>query len=264
MFHVDPEEERDAWISAIESISQKLDKRAKEAESQEKEATAGKQKVSIDDFEMIKVLGRGTFGKVVVAREKKTREVVAIKILKKDVIIAKDEIAHTMTENRVLQQSKHPFLTELKYSFQTKDRLYFVMEYVNGGELFFHLSKERVFSEERSRFYGAEITLAIKYLHENSIVYRDLKLENLLLDRFGHVKLADFGLCKEDVKFNTTTTTFCGTPEYLAPEVLEESEYGLAVDWWGVGVVMYEMICGRLPFYNRDHEVLFELILTVS
>jgi RAC serine/threonine-protein kinase len=119
-----------------------------------------------------------------------------------------------------------------------------------------------VFSEERSRFYGAEITLAIKYLHENSIVYRDLKLENLLLDRFGHVKLADFGLCKEDVKFNTTTTTFCGTPEYLAPEVLEESEYGLAVDWWGVGVVMYEMICGRLPFYNRDHEVLFELILT--
>jgi RAC serine/threonine-protein kinase len=111
MFHVDPEEERDAWISAIESISQKLDKRAKEAESQEKEATAGKQKVSIDDFEMIKVLGRGTFGKVVVAREKKTREVVAIKILKKDVIIAKDEIAHTMTENRVLQQSKHPFLT---------------------------------------------------------------------------------------------------------------------------------------------------------
>nr|AKE33866.1 serine/threonine-specific protein kinase [Nilaparvata lugens] len=135
------------------------------------------------------------------------------------------------------------------------------MEYVNGGELFFHLSRERVFSEERTRFYGAEIISALGYLHQEGIIYRDLKLENLLLDKDGHIKIADFGLCKEDITYGRTTKTFCGTPEYLAPEVLEDNDYGRAVDWWGMGVVMYEMMCGRLPFYNRDHDVLFTLIL---
>ncbi|RWS04291.1 RAC serine/threonine-protein kinase-like isoform X3, partial [Dinothrombium tinctorium] len=149
----------------------------------------------------------------------------------------------------------------LKYSFQTSDRLCFVMEYVNGGELFFHLSRERIFSEERTRFYGAEILLALDYLHSQGIIYRDLKLENLLLDKDGHIKIADFGLCKEDINFGSTTRTFCGTPEYLAPEVIEDNDYGRAVDWWGLGVVMYEMMVGRLPFYNRDHDILFQLIL---
>lgn len=130
----------------------------------------------------------------------------------------------------------------LKYSFQTNDRLCFVMEYVNGGELFFHLSRERVFSEDRTRFYGAEIISALGYLHSHNIIYRDLKLENLLLDKDGHVKITDFGLCKEDITFGKTTKTFCGTPEYLAPEVLEDNDYGRAVDWWGTGVVMYEMV----------------------
>ena len=136
------------------------------------------------------------------------------------------------------------------------------MEYVNGGELFFHLSRDKVFSETRSMFYGAEITLALEYLHKNKIVYRDLKLENLLIDCEGHIKITDFGLCKQEISFADTTKTFCGTPEYLAPEVLEDNDYGHAVDWWGFGVVLYEMLCGRLPFYNRDHEVLFDLILT--
>uniref|UniRef100_G3U9P4 non-specific serine/threonine protein kinase n=1 Tax=Loxodonta africana TaxID=9785 RepID=G3U9P4_LOXAF len=150
----------------------------------------------------------------------------------------------------------------LKYSFQTHDRLCFVMEYANGGELFFHLSRERVFSEERARFYGAEIVSALDYLHsEKNVVYRDLKLENLMLDKDGHIKITDFGLCKEGIKDGATMKTFCGTPEYLAPEVLEDNDYGRAVDWWGLGVVMYEMMCGRLPFYNQDHEKLFELIL---
>ncbi|XP_006806216.1 RAC-gamma serine/threonine-protein kinase [Neolamprologus brichardi] len=149
----------------------------------------------------------------------------------------------------------------LKYSFQTKDRLCFVMEYVNGGELFFHLSRERVFSEDRTRFYGAEIVSALDYLHSAKIVYRDLKLENLMLDKDGHIKITDFGLCKEGITDTATMKTFCGTPEYLAPEVLEDNDYGRAVDWWGLGVVTYEMMCGRLPFYNQDHEKLFELIL---
>lgn len=141
-----------------------------------------------------------------------------MKILKKEVIIAKDEVAHTLTESRVLKNTRHPFLTSLKYSFQTKDRLCFVMEYVNGGELFFHLSRERVFSEDRTRFYGAEIVSALDYLHSGKIVYRDLKLENLMLDKDGHIKITDFGLCKEGITDAATMKTFCGTPEYLAPE----------------------------------------------
>ncbi|KAL3068639.1 hypothetical protein niasHS_016045 [Heterodera schachtii] len=223
-------------------------------------------KITLDDFEFLKVLGKGTFGKVILCREKRTKRLYAIKILKKEVIIQKDEVAHTLTENRVLQRCKHPFLTELTYSFQTTDRLCFVMEFAIGGDLYYHLNRQvgkykEGFSESRTRFYGAEIVLALGYLHDNNIVYRDLKLENLLLDRDGHIKIADFGLCKEDISFSGRTRTFCGTPEYLAPEVLEENDYGRSVDWWGVGVVMYEMMCGRLPFYSKEHEKLFELIL---
>uniref|UniRef100_A0A1X7UYV0 non-specific serine/threonine protein kinase n=1 Tax=Amphimedon queenslandica TaxID=400682 RepID=A0A1X7UYV0_AMPQE len=268
----DTETERVEWISAIKKVISYLKKAQVEEfdhlspKTAEALAFASKthQKPSLktmEDFEMLKVLGKGTFGKVVLCREKSTDEIFAMKILKKDVIVAKDEITHTLTENRVLQSTKHPFLTQLKYSFQTADRLCFVMEYVNGGELFFHLSVEKMLTEERTRFYGAEITLAIGYLHSLGVVYRDLKLENLLLDRDGHIKLTDFGLCKEEISYGATTRTFCGTPEYLAPEVLEDNDYGRAVDWWGLGVVMYEMMCGRLPFYSRDHEVLFELIL---
>lgn len=268
-FCTETEQDRREWIQAIQRVSEDVGRNTRQKKPEVSSAqssvasdstTKGSNK-KMEDFEMLKVLGKGTFGKVVLCREKTTREVMAMKILKKDVIVAKDEIAHTLTENRVLQLTKHPFLTSLNYSFQTHDRLCFVMEYVNGGELFFHLSRERVFSEDRTRFYGAEIILAIQYLHELGIVYRDLKLENLLLDEDGHIKLTDFGLCKEEITFGATTRTFCGTPEYLAPEVLEDNDYGRSVDWWGVGVVMYEMMCGRLPFYSRDHEVLFELIL---
>ncbi|XP_053982281.1 RAC serine/threonine-protein kinase isoform X2 [Hylaeus anthracinus] len=223
--------------------------------------STGKKKVTLENFEFLKVLGKGTFGKVILCREKATGHLYAIKILRKEVIIRKDEVAHTLTESRVLRTTNHPFLISLKYSFQTADRLCFVMEYVNGGELFFHLRRSRIFGEDRTRFYGAEIISALGYLHSQGIIYRDLKLENLLLDKDGHIKIADFGLCKEDITYGRTTKTFCGTPEYLAPEVLEDNDYGRAVDWWGVGVVMYEMICGRLPFYNKDHEKLFTLIV---
>ncbi|XP_043262876.1 RAC-gamma serine/threonine-protein kinase [Colletes gigas] len=223
--------------------------------------STGKKKVTLENFEFLKVLGKGTFGKVILCREKATGHLYAIKILRKEVIIRKDEVAHTLTESRVLRTTNHPFLTSLKYSFQTADRLCFVMEYVNGGELFFHLRRSRAFGEDRTRFYGAEIISALGYLHSQGIIYRDLKLENLLLDKDGHIKITDFGLCKEDITYGRTTKTFCGTPEYLAPEVLEDNDYGRAVDWWGVGVVMYEMICGRLPFYNKDHEKLFTLIV---
>lgn len=281
MFHVDNESDRKEWVAAIEMVSNSLNNSWEEdvdMDSQDEfvvrdlsekfslqgtsiSKSTGKRKVTLESFEFLKVLGKGTFGKVILCREKPTGRLYAIKILKKEVIIQKDEVAHTQTESRVLRSTNHPFLTSLKYSFQTNDRLCFVMEYVNGGELFFHLSRERMFSEDRTRFYGAEIISALAYLHSQGIIYRDLKLENLLLDKDGHIKITDFGLCKEDITYGRTTKTFCGTPEYLAPEVIEDNDYGRAVDWWGIGVVMYEMMCGRLPFYNRDHDVLFTLII---
>lgn len=284
-FHVETEREREDWVVAIRNVADKLADLEDEDVEMRSELGAGdsfsdivgldlqakfsvqgmsqgkRKKVTLENFEFLKVLGKGTFGKVILCREKATAHLYAIKILKKEVIIAKDEVAHTITENRVLRNCSHPFLISLKYAFQTADRLCFVMEYVNGGELFFHLSRDKLFGEERTRFYGAEIISALGYLHEQGIIYRDLKLENLLLDNTGHIKIADFGLCKEEILYGQTTKTFCGTPEYLAPEVLEDSDYGRAVDWWGVGVVMYEMMCGRLPFFNKDHDKLFTLIL---
>uniref|UniRef100_A0A8C9YUZ2 non-specific serine/threonine protein kinase n=1 Tax=Sander lucioperca TaxID=283035 RepID=A0A8C9YUZ2_SANLU len=269
-FHVDTPDERDEWAEAIQMVAESLAKQEEEGilsspTSQIENFLHTMPFVSfvqtMNDFDYLKLLGKGTFGKVILVREKASGTYYAMKILKKEVIIAKDEVAHTLTESRVLKNTRHPFLTSLKYSFQTKDRLCFVMEYVNGGELFFHLSRERVFSEDRTRFYGAEIVSALDYLHSAKIVYRDLKLENLMLDKDGHIKITDFGLCKEGITDTATMKTFCGTPEYLAPEVLEDNDYGRAVDWWGLGVVTYEMMCGRLPFYNQDHEKLFELIL---
>ncbi|XP_051632263.1 RAC-beta serine/threonine-protein kinase-like isoform X1 [Manacus candei] len=269
-FHVDTPEEREEWIQAIQTVANSLKAREPPPPPEDPMEFQGgsgdpagksRPKATMNDFDYLKLLGKGTFGKVILVREKASGRHYAMKILRKDVVIAKDEVAHTVTESRVLQNTRHPFLTALKYAFQTHDRLCFVMEYANGGELFFHLSRERVFSEDRARFYGAEIVSALEYLHSRDVVYRDIKLENLLLDKDGHIKLTDFGLCKEGVTDGATMRTFCGTPEYLAPEVLEDNDYGRAVDWWGLGVVMYEMLCGRLPFYNQDHERLFELIL---
>uniref|UniRef100_A0A7N8WZ45 non-specific serine/threonine protein kinase n=1 Tax=Mastacembelus armatus TaxID=205130 RepID=A0A7N8WZ45_9TELE len=228
-FHVDSPDERDEWTEAIQMVADKLQRQEEEriqcsptsnidnmVEEEMDISTTHHKRKTMSDFDYLKLLGKGTFGKVILVREKASGKYYAMKILKKEVIIAK---------------------------------------------LFFHLSRERVFSEERTRFYGAEIVSALDYLHSAKIVYRDLKLENLMLDKDGHIKITDFGLCKEGITDAATMKTFCGTPEYLAPEVLEDNDYGRAVDWWGLGVVTYEMMCGRLPFYNQDHEKLFELIL---
>lgn len=233
--------------------------------SQDEESTRTKDyisKITIDQFSFVKVLGKGSFGKVMLAEHKISGEYFAIKVLKKDVIIQDDDVECTLTERRILALSaNHPYLTALHSSFQTKDRLYFVMEFVNGGDLMFQIQRSRKFDENRARFYSAEVILALIFLHKNGIIYRDLKLDNILLDSEGHCKIADFGMCKEGMFDGKLTSTFCGTPDYIAPEILQELDYGFGVDWWALGVLMYEMMAGQPPFEADNEDDLFESIL---
>ena len=219
--------------------------------------------VGLDDFDFLAVLGKGNFGKVMLAQEKTTRSVFAIKVLKKDFIIENDEVESTKSEKRVFisaTETRHPFLVNLHSSFQTESRLYFVMEFVSGGDLMWHIQHE-VFSAKRAKFYACEVLLAIEYLHSKDICYRDLKMDNILLTSRGHIKIADYGLCKESMVWGATTSTFCGTPEFMAPEILSEKPYTRAVDWWAFGVLIYEMLLGQSPFKGNDEEEIFDAIL---
>uniref|UniRef100_A0A6Q2Z453 protein kinase C n=1 Tax=Esox lucius TaxID=8010 RepID=A0A6Q2Z453_ESOLU len=218
---------------------------------------------SIQDFKCVAVLGRGHFGKVLLAEYRSTGEMFAIKALKKGDIVARDEVDSLMCEKRIFEtvnSVRHPFLVNLFACFQTQEHVCFVMEYAAGGDLMMHIHAD-VFSEPRAIFYAACVVLGLQFLHENKIVYRDLKLDNLLLDTEGYVKIADFGLCKEGMGFRDRTSTFCGTPEFLAPEVLTETSYTRAVDWWGLGVLIFEMLVGESPFPGDDEEEVFDSIV---
>ncbi|KAK2612405.1 Serine/threonine-protein kinase [Conoideocrella luteorostrata] len=216
------------------------------------------------DFEILKLIGKGTFGQVYQVRKRDTLRIYAMKVLQKKVIVQKKEVAHTVGERNILVRtatSDSPFIVGLKFSFQTPSELYLVTDYMSGGELFWHLQKEGRFDERRAKFYIAELILAIQHLHNNDIVYRDLKPENILLDANGHIALCDFGLSKANLTKNDTTNTFCGTTEYLAPEVLlDESGYTKMVDFWSLGVLVFEMCCGWSPFYAEDTQQMYKNI----
>eukprot|EP00808_Paulinella_micropora_P030886 g70897.t1 len=218
-------------------------------------------KLTKDDFELLKVIGKGSFGKVIQVRKKDTGQIYAMKILKKEQLVARKQVEHTRTERKVLANIDHPFIVSLRYAFQTSGKLYMVLDYFTGGELFFHLKQKGCFDEKQARFYISEIALAIHCLHQKDIVYRDLKPENVLLDMDGHVRLTDFGLSKESVNGTTLTHTFCGTPEYLAPEVIRGDGYQKPVDWWSLGTLFYEMLTGLPPFFNPNLQAMYESIL---
>ncbi|XP_077835764.1 protein kinase C zeta type isoform X2 [Macaca mulatta] len=235
------------------------------------------QGLGLQDFDLIRVIGRGSYAKVLLVRLKKNDQIYAMKVVKKELVHDDEDIDWVQTEKHVFEQaSSNPFLVGLHSCFQTTSRLrclspcrlFLVIEYVNGGDLMFHMQRQRKLPEEHARFYAAEICIALNFLHERGIIYRDLKLDNVLLDADGHIKLTDYGMCKEGLGPGDTTSTFCGTPNYIAPEILRGEEYGFSVDWWALGVLMFEMMAGRSPFDiitdNPDmntEDYLFQVIL---
>jgi len=219
-------------------------------------------KVSPDDFDFLKVVGRGAFGKVMQVKYKKTGNIYAMKILRKKQIVDSNQIEHTKSERKILEAMQHPFLMKLRFAFQTDSKLYFVLDYYRGGELFFHLKKKRRFSGEETQFFIAEVALALGHLHSKDIIYRDLKPENILLHQSGHICLTDFGLSKDLSPMDQESHTFCGTPEYLAPEVIQKQGHGKAVDWWSLGILCYELSTGQPPFYSENLHTMYRKIRT--
>ncbi|UMM40606.1 hypothetical protein L5515_017168 [Caenorhabditis briggsae] len=227
-------------------------------------ATSAGAPLTVDQFRLISVLGRGHFGKVILSQHNPTSNYYALKVLKKGDILGRDEVESLMVEKRIFEVSsraRHPFLVNLHGCFQTVEHVFFCMEYSMGGDLMRHIHDD-VFDEVRGCFYAACVVLGLDFLHKHNIIYRDIKLDNLLLDRDGYVKIADFGLCKENMGPFDKTSTFCGTPEFLAPEVLSDSAYTRAIDWWGLGVLIFEMLVGEPPFSGDDEEEIFDSIIS--
>uniref|UniRef100_H2Z5X8 protein kinase C n=1 Tax=Ciona savignyi TaxID=51511 RepID=H2Z5X8_CIOSA len=242
-----------------------------DSKSNPEEASNTASGFGLKDFDLLKVIGRGSYAKVLLVRLKVTDKMYAMKVIKKELVTDEEDIDWVQTEKHVFETaSNYPFLVGLHSCFQTPERLFFVIEYVNGGDLMFHMQRQRKLPEEHARFYAAEIVLALHFLHEKGIIYRDLKLDNVLLDTDGHVKLTDYGMCKEGVRKGNTTATFCGTPNYIAPEILRGEDYDFSVDWWALGVLMFEMMAGRSPFdivgmadnpEQNTEDYLFQVIL---
>jgi len=214
--------------------------------------------MSLDQFEQSVTLGTGTFGRVYLVRHKPTGKFYAMKTLKKTEVVRLKQVEHINSEKQILSAIRHPFIVNLYRSFQDEKYLFMLEEYVIGGEMFSHLRRAGRFSNEVTRFYAAEIVLALEYLHSLNVVYRDLKPENLLIDNQGHIKITDFGFAK---RVEDRTWTLCGTPEYLAPEIIQSKGHGKAVDWWALGILIFEMLAGYPPFFDDNPFGIYEKIL---
>ncbi|KAG5896711.1 hypothetical protein JTB14_014587 [Gonioctena quinquepunctata] len=213
----------------------------------------------IEDFHIIKTIGTGTFGRVVLCKNKETDEYGAMKILCLADVIRLKQVEHVKNEKNILQEIRHPFIVNMLWCDRDESCIYMLFDYVCGGELFSYLRNAGRFTSSTGNFYSAEIVSALEYLHSKSIVYRDLKPENLLLDKDGHLKITDFGFAK---KLSDRTWTLCGTPEYLAPEIIQSKGHNKAVDWWALGVLIYEMLAGYPPFYDDNPFGIYEKILS--
>jgi len=215
--------------------------------------------VGVDDFKLIKVIGRGSYGKVCLVQFKKTNDLYAMKSLKKNILLDEEQVESTLLEKKILQSIDHPFLVGMVFCFQTEERVYFVLPFIRGGELFQHLRQNKYFPEDKVKFYAAIIGLSLDYLHKKGIIYRDIKPENILLDDDGYLKLIDFGMAKI-LKDDEITNSFCGTPEYLAPEIITGEGHNRMADWWSYGTLVYEMLFGIPPFFCENVEKMYELI----
>lgn len=258
-FQAQDEKDRDSWIIAFQNALQNNNS-SNISLSSKQNVSSGL--ITVDDFDFIRVLGRGSYGKVQLVKFKKDNKYYAMKYMKKKKILASGQIDQSFAERDILVNIRHPFLVSAHFSFQNEDKIFLVLDYVNGGDLKKHLTDSIKLTEPEARFYAAQLVLGLGALHSQGYIYRDLKPENILIEKDGYIRITDFGLIKKNLKADSSgNSTFCGTPQYLAPEIIREERYSDSVDWWSFGIVLYELIAGKTPFYEPNSSKMYHKIL---